>query len=230
MKINDDITRPLDQEWHDFHAGVEKYLKEERYEEAMTLAETRLNRYPGDVDAWLVIATCWIGMDRLVEASEVLRNLDEVIRGWSRIYKHLGDTYYKKGLTREATEVYQKVANLSPEKRDHAAMADTDALSTGDFLLHDLSSDDAVSGIDEISSHFHTITLAELYIKQGHMTRARDVLKRIITRDPDNKAVLERLEYVEAMMGRDPINKKILVTRELNRWLENLGRRKQKNA
>lgn len=209
-------------ERQDFLSVEEGYLREGLYDKAIKLAKERLSRFPGDVDAWLVIASCRVNMGKLTAASEILKELEEVIRGWSLIYQCLGDIYHKKGLASEATQSYRKALNLNPDSQKKEQISGKISSAEKDSQSDELTADDEVSDIEQISSDFHTITLAELYIKQGHLTIARNVLKKIIKRDPQNTKVLKRLEYVETLMGKGKVNKQALIVEELNRWLNNL--------
>jgi len=218
-----DMTHSINlKERQDFLSVEKGCLREGLYDKAFKLAKERLSRFPGDVDAWLVIASCRVNMGELTEASEILKELEEVIRGWSRIYQCLGDIYHKKGLTGEATQSYRKALNLNPDSQKKEGISGKIPSTEKGSRPGEVTTDDEVSDIEQISSDFHTITLAELYIKQGHLTIARNVLKRIIKRDPQNTKVLKRLEYVETLMGKGNVNKQALIVEELNRWLNNI--------
>jgi len=65
-----------------------------------------------------------------------------------------------------------------------------------------------------------TLTMAEMYLQQGHHEMARDVLNRILANDPENIEAREKLKQIESLND----NKWTPVIDELNRWLENLRR------
>ncbi len=76
-------------------------------------------------------------------------------------------------------------------------------------------------GETESAAHdFDTMTLAELYFQQGYHEMARDVLNRILAKDPENTEAREKLKQMESLKD----NKWIPVIDELNRWLKNLRR------
>jgi hypothetical protein len=90
---------------------------------------------------------------------------------------------------------------------------------------------DAHSHTDRVASDFCTTTLAELYIRQGHLDMALDVLREILKREPGNRLVADRLEEIMAMQhGGIRENTSLhtdqdeAVIKELTRWLENVGR------
>jgi len=213
----------------DFLSSAMEYLQRELYDNAITLARQRLDQHPGDMDAWFVIASCWVNMEKITEASEILHHLEQIIKNWAQLYQSLGDGFRKKGLLQEAARFYRKALMMNPDTQSSKEMSAIITLLEEGFRPDEGMADDQVSDIEQISSDFHTITLAELYIKQGYLTMARDVLKKIIIRDPQNVRVLKRLEYVETLMNKGTVSKQEEILEELEQWLDNLRRRKQYN-
>jgi tetratricopeptide (TPR) repeat protein len=224
------MISPSFAERKNFISEAERYLEKGLYEKAITLAKERQDRFPGDVDAWLILASCWAYMGKLTKTSEILRELEEVIQGWSLIYKRLGDIYQERGLLEEAIQSYRKFLclNSDPEKKKEVSEK-IDSLGTGSNP-DDLFQSDEGGNIDQISSDFQTITLAELYINQGHLTMARNVLKKVIKRDPLNVRVIEQLEYVESLIGKGTRNKRTIIIEKLNKWLVRLRRSEYLNV
>jgi tetratricopeptide (TPR) repeat protein len=216
-------------ERRDFLSTAMEYLHRELYDNAITLARQRLDHHPGDMDAWFVIASCWVNMEKITEASEILHQLEQIINGWSQLYQSLGNSFHKKGLRQEAARFYRKALTMNPDAQSSEEMSATIALLEDGFRPDEINAEDQVSDIEQISSDFHTITLVELYIKQGHLTMARDVLKKIIIRDPQNIKVLKRLEYVETLMDKGNVSKQEAIVEELEQWLDNLRQRKPYN-
>jgi len=213
----------------DFLSTAMDYLRRELYDNAINLAQQRLDHHPGDMDAWFVIASCWVNMEKITEASEILHQLEQIINGWSQLYQSLGDSFRKKGMHQEAAGLYRKALTMNPDAQKSEEMKATIALLEEGSRPDEFIADDQASDIEQISSDFHTITLAELYIKQGHLTMARGVLKKIIIRDPQNTKVLKRLEYVETLMDKGNVSKQEEIVEELEQWLDNLRQRKPYN-
>ena len=90
---------------------------------------------------------------------------------------------------------------------------------------------DAYNNAARVAPDFYTTTLAELYIRQGHLDMALDVLGEILKREPENRMAADRLNDVMAMK-HDGIREKTsllmeqneVVIRELTKWLENIYR------
>jgi tetratricopeptide (TPR) repeat protein len=237
-------TTAYTEEKKEFLSRANEYLKDGLFAEADTLAEERLSRYPGDVDAHIITATCLILMGKLTPAWAILSKLDGLIREWSQVYELLGYIYSKKKLPHEAVKAYEKFLCLNPDSAMRSDIADTiDSLKGGlegdkatkkkfvaaeketeeggraDRKVRETEKTGGVKGTAaSFASGFDTIILADLYFQQGHDEMARDVLNRILAKDPRNVEAQRRLER----MGSSHDNRWLEVIDELNRWLKNL--------
>lgn len=73
------------------------------------------------------------------------------------------------------------------------------------------------TGEPEPADAANTLTMADLYARQGLVEQARAIYERILARDPDDTAVREKLESLTSR-----VNPKIAA---LERWLEKVSRR-----
>ncbi|MBW2637029.1 MAG: tetratricopeptide repeat protein, partial [Deltaproteobacteria bacterium] len=79
----------------------------------------------------------------------------------------------------------------------------------------------------EISADFQTVTLSDMYLKQGEEKKAISVLRKILERDPENREAQKRLQGSEFLPDDNP---KTEVVGELDRWLQKLRIGKRKNG
>jgi tetratricopeptide (TPR) repeat protein len=220
----------------EFLFRTDVYLKEGLSDRAVALAQDRLERFPGDVDARIIAGYSLVRMEKIEEALEFLKSVEDDILKWSRVFEHLGDIYLKKGLIEKAAKAYRRFVSLNSglpiEKGVSAKLGSLVGALDGDLL----PDPENVGISDNVSSDLYTITLAELYIKQGHLEMAREVLKEILRSDPGDIRAAEMLKDVETTLkGRESRalsdGKRILVIDELNRWLENLkGMKRDTNS
>jgi predicted site-specific integrase-resolvase len=80
-----------------------------------------------------------------------------------------------------------------------------------------------------------TVTLAELYIKQGHLHVAAEILKEIICREPQNSQALAKLDSLKALLyPKSSASKKFVESNNLietlTSWLKNIDRLKMNIA
>jgi hypothetical protein len=89
------------QERKSFLSQMEAYLGRNEVREVLDLAQARLKRTPGDLDARIMICRVWLLQGRLDEARDMLNEMEETIASFSHVYACIGDIYMKRGM-REA--------------------------------------------------------------------------------------------------------------------------------
>jgi tetratricopeptide (TPR) repeat protein len=188
------------------------------FEEAVALAEGRINRYPGDVDAWLLIAASSVSMGRLREAEKILRELNHILPGWPQVCECLGDVLRKMGMAGEAMDYYKSTLTLDPQMAERIAEK---------IAAIEAGREDDETETDEVSADFQTVTLADMYLRQGDEKKAISVLKKILERDPENREAQKRLKVSDFLRDDNP---KTEVVSELDRWLQKLRMGKRKDG
>ena len=208
---------------------IDRYLARGRYEQALELAEARLKACPGDVEVMIIVCQSWLGLGNLEEAKQALTNLDRLHWRLASLYKGMGDACLKRGLEREAAACFRKGMLLLPEAFEarQLSRALADVLGAGAEKIAEIE-DDQEAGDRAVRPDFNTLTMADLYERQGHLEMAAEVLEAIKRREPDNAEVIRRLSYLQAMMGVLPeslsTEPRAVVVGELSRWLKNLDR------
>jgi tetratricopeptide (TPR) repeat protein len=202
-------------EREEFLSFANKDLEKGNYGKALVLANERIARFPGDVDAWLVVAACLVRMGKYKKAEKILQELNQILPGWSQIRECLGDVCVKMRMDEEAIGYYKSALTPDPPMVERIKEK-IESIEGG----KEKGSEAEIGGI---SSDFQTVTLADLYLKQGHVETAVGVLQNILRRDPENKEARERLKYATALLEG---NKESMVIKKLNGWLQNLRTRK----
>lgn len=211
------------------------YLKSGLFEKAVLLAQKRLEQLPGDIDARLVMGHSLVKMGKTEEALEFLKSVEDDILRWSVVFELLGDVYVEKNLTEEATKAYRRFVSLKS-----GLPVDKGVSSKLDSLLEKSNVDIPVdeggtAGAGDVPAGFHTITLAELYVKQGHLEMARDVLREIVKADPGAAKAVQMLKDVDSMLKGKKTEalseeRRAFVVAELGKWLKNLEKSKRYEA
>ena len=211
-----------EQERKAFLAQLEGCLDRNEPQAALDLARERLRLSPGDPDARVGICRALIRLGRIGEAGEVLEEVEEIIANLSQIYACMGDVCIKKGMEDSAEEFYRRSMILNPGT--HWARD----------ILEKLKGVEEPRGTDEgrkteedagIPADFRTATLAELFIRQGHLRPAEELLEKIIGQEPQNEKAAGLLQEVRSRMraGASEERHAGIIT-ELSRWLDNIGR------
>ena len=98
-----------------FLEEAESLLSKGDYLTVLSLAEARLKRTPGDMDARIVICRVWIEQERLEEAGEMLQEMEDILASLSQIYTCMGDIYLRKGMAESAQLFYRTFVSLNPD-------------------------------------------------------------------------------------------------------------------
>jgi tetratricopeptide (TPR) repeat protein len=223
----------LEKDRSNFLYEAEKLLEQNKLMEAFNLAGERLRSFPADADAHLIAGNALLGMGKVDEARDVLREVGEIISRLALVYDRMGDIYRKKGFHQAAAVCYEKFISLHP--------GDEEARNViGKMILLE-QEDQPVPEVGMIydenipDPELFTVTLAELYIKQGHLQVAADILKEIIWREPQNSQAVAKLESLKAALDpKSSANAKFVETdnliKTLSAWLKNIDRLKMHAA
>jgi len=183
------------QERKAFLEATGAFLNKSDHLTVLSLAESRLKRMPGDMDARIVICRVWIEQERFEEAGEMLREMEDILASLSQIYTHMGDIYLKKGMPESAQAFYRTYVSLNPD----TPMAQEISERLKGVSQQQAADDGAKAEKEEVTrvpEDFQTVTLAELYARQGHLKMAEEVLEAILNKGPYHPKAAEMLREV----------------------------------
>jgi tetratricopeptide (TPR) repeat protein len=212
-------------ERRDFVNQLESFLRQKLLSEALKMAEERLARFPDDVDAKTFINLVLIATGRIEESRNLLHSMEKDIQRLSFFYLRAADAYREKRLNPDAVACYQKVLALDPQSENSAEVAAQIALLQEELAPnHEVGQSDSS---DMPKPEFYTLTLADLYIRQGHTKAAADILAEIIKREPANAQARVKLDYLKAAALKsspgDAAPSADILIKTLSCWLENIG-------
>ncbi|MCX7634423.1 MAG: tetratricopeptide repeat protein [Syntrophales bacterium] len=197
---------------------------------AMELAEERLKAYPADLDALVVICRCWVAMGRVAEAREAFARVEDALTVLANLYRDMGSLFIKRNMREEGMALLEKARVLLPgENMPHSPLlGGEESTDTAPWSIHPDDHHDAETGGDVLPSDFQTLTVAELYTRQGHLTEASQVLRAVLLKEPDNERARALLEEVEGRLQRSEedvvLKRREALVVELQRWLANIER------
>jgi len=107
------LLQPDSTEWR---LGLTRCVyKQEKYQDAATLLDALLARYPEKVDFWLLQAHTYLGLKQPLKAAGNLETLDQLGKATVDSQQTLGDIYVGEGLMDLAARAYQRAAEIEPQ-------------------------------------------------------------------------------------------------------------------
>lgn len=212
-----------------FMRDANTLLQSNNLNEALNLAAKRLRNYPADADALGVYCEALVGTGRLKEMRELLHEVAQIISGLNLIHERAGDACKENGFHREAANCYEKFISLRPE-----AERARDIIGKMAFLEQEDSPSAKIDFTDNRNvseQKIATVTMAQLYIEQGHLQDAETILEDIIKKDPYNTQALAMLDQLRGSWfsqsaGATPSLKNDNLIKTLSSWLKNIERLK----
>lgn len=202
---------------------AEMLIEQKKFPSALKNAKEHLRLMPADTDAYVIAANALIGMGRIDEARDILKDVDSIISELSFVYDRIGDIYRKSGFHQDAALCYEKFLSLHPDAEDARIVIEKmTLLDQEDHLFNE--ADATNENIPE--PELFTVTLAELYIRQGHLPVAQKILEEIINKDPQNTQASEKLDALKKSVNSLSIEEKKFdpnkLIKTLSSWLKNI--------
>ncbi len=215
-----------------FLSESQTLLDQGAYESALQAAKQWLDQNPGDIDALIIQCHACMRLGKLEEATSLVEDVEMVVLGLSRVFACMGDICFKGGLNQEAIKFYRRFMALNPDSnlsRDVCGKLRILEEEQGG-LIQEFRAVKAPE--PPIAASLQTLTMVDLYIRQGHLDAAEALLKQMLIKAPDDSVIQEKLRDVLA--SKSALEKKAIqiqqrekVIQRLNRWLNSLQRRRR---
>ncbi len=169
---------------------AEALWERKMYAEAIETCVNGLRLHPHDLRARVILGLSYLRTDELDLAESELLKAKEMLEINTVTYQALAELYNKKGDNDLAFRYRQLFrAILAPG----LAEVETEAAEP--------EIESPPEKIEQEEGEVATVTMAELYVKQGHLPEAIEVYRRILVSTPENAGVLERLVELEKQLG-----------------------------
>lgn len=205
-------------------------IERKKLADAKNLLMQQLNEHPMDLEAKTLLGRILIEGGEARAAFELFREIEAAFIDLSMFYVHLGDIYRNRGMNREAKDCYQKFLDLNPG----SAMAKELSATMDSLIVNNepyRGDKDSSKEMAEIAPEFYTITLADLYVRQGHIDMACEVLEKMLIKNPANEDAAKLLRELkpaicsESDSGGLKNKKREIVINKLTNWLKGIDRK-----
>jgi tetratricopeptide (TPR) repeat protein len=186
---------------------AEAYLERGMHEEAIDTCVNGLRLRPHDLRARVILGLSFFRTGELERAEAELLKAKEMLEINAVAYEALAEIYDGKGEFEQAGRYREIFRAFYPKEvaGSEAEISPTEAVS------EDVLSEDA-----EVA----TVTMAELYVRQGHPEKAAAIYRKILETAPDTVGVEDRLKKLERELGRSEKDRSLLAV--LEAWRSDL--------
>jgi tetratricopeptide (TPR) repeat protein len=181
---------------------ADAYRKQGSLNEAYEICKKGLRKHPTYTSAQVVLGRIYREQGKIGEASAELKKVLDVDPENIMAHSLLGSIYIEKSEYQAAIEEYQKVLTLNPDDEEAQValkQAIEKAASEQQNPDKTFKKEATLSEIKTpVKESTATITIAELYLKQGHFDKAIEVFQELLANDPQNLMLRQKLsEAVE---------------------------------
>lgn len=181
---------------------ADAFRRQGNLKEALDVCKKGLQKHSSYTLAQVVLGRILREQGKINEAADEFKTVLEIDPDNLLAHNLLGYIYLEKKDFQAAIEEYQKVLTLNPDDEEaqkelkvaiEKAAGENRGLQTG--LKVESPLEPKVSTAKESTA---TLTLAELYLKQGHFDKAIEVFRELLANDPQNLMLRQKLtEAVE---------------------------------
>lgn len=108
------LLQPLNTEWR---LGLTRCVfKQEKFEDAASLLDVLIEKYPDKIEFWLLQANTYIGMKQPLKAAINLEAVDRLGKAGADTLYLLGDIYVTENLPDLAVRAYQRAVDADPNQ------------------------------------------------------------------------------------------------------------------
>lgn len=196
---------------------------DDKTEELLLLAQDRLKQYPADAEALGFYCEALIRMRRIGDLRTVLDQVTGFISSLNLVYERAGDACREKGFHQEAAACYERFLALRPDPEKAAEIIGKMAFLEQQDVMSEIENNHFTPQED-----FFTLTMAQLYIDQGHLQDAEVILEEILVREPHNEQASNLLRRLKSSSSdqKENVSKVDHLIQTLSSWLENIERLK----
>jgi len=182
-----------------FVALADAYRKQGNLTEAFNICRKGLEKHPSYTSARVVLGRINHAQGKIEDAASDFKKVLEIDPENLMAHALLGSLYMEQNDYQTAIEEYQKVLTLNPDDEEaQASLKSAIEKAAGEqksikFPKTGTSTGENKKNSKETTS---TLTIAELYLKQGHYDKAIEVYQELLAEDPQNLMLRQKLSEV----------------------------------
>jgi tetratricopeptide (TPR) repeat protein/predicted regulator of Ras-like GTPase activity (Roadblock/LC7/MglB family) len=182
-----------------FAVLADAYRKQGNLTEAFNVCRKGLEKHPSYTSARIVLGRINQAQGKIEDAASNFKKVLEIDPENLMAHALLGSIYMEENDYQTAIEEYQKVLTLNPDDEEaQSSLKRAIEKAAGEqksikFPQKETSPEENKNNFKETTS---TLTIAELYLKQGHYDKAIEVYQELLADDPQNLMLRQKLSEV----------------------------------
>ena len=165
-----------------------------------------LSVYPNDIHLRRLLAESYLETSQVSNAEAELKKIIELLSNLADVHKLQAEIYGGQGRNEEALEALNVYLAYHPQDDDARRMHDDLKPDEAPPVIEPESPPEEAAvtfgeHVEAESPEIVTSTLAELYFEQGKLQKAIDTYRTLVSLNPEDTPLRERLETLEAIQN-----------------------------
>ena len=190
---------------------ADAYRKDGNFEEAMKICKKGLEKHPTYTSARVVLGRIFQENGKVEDAILEFKKVLELDTENLMAHSLLGSIFMTKSDFQAAIEEYQKILTLNPDDEDtqqSLKQAIEKAASEHKGPKSEKKESVSTEKKNQTKESTASVTIADLYLKQGHFDKAIEVYQELLANDPQNLMLRQKLtEIVERQQKESVVDK-----------------------
>ncbi len=175
---------------------ADAYRKNGDVKKAIKICEKGLQRFPEYASARVILGKCYYDNGASERSKSEFERVLELDSENMVALKFLGDIFFAEDDKEKATRFYRDLLAIDPTNKEVKELLDE---FDGEFSPKsiDLENDENIERVTK-ETEPATMTLAGIYAAQGYFTRALEIYRGVLKKDPDNREAQKMIEQIKA--------------------------------
>src|ERR1035438_2945116 len=189
---------------------ADAYRKQGNLEEAYNICKKGLEKHPNYTSARVVLGRIYQAQGKKEQAATEFRKVLETDPENLMAHSLLGAIFVESGDHQSAIEEYQKILTLNPDDDEtQEALKQAIEKAAGEQKAPKQNPKETIAPEKKAVTKetTATLTIADLYLKQGHFDKAIEVFQELLANDPQNLMLRQKLgEVVERQQKESAVD------------------------
>ncbi|WP_081425065.1 tetratricopeptide repeat protein [Syntrophotalea carbinolica] len=172
-------------------------------EEALSVARQGIEALPFFGPGYVVLGRAQMQYGELDNAERSFQKALDIDPQSVAALKNMAKLYVFRGEREQACGLLARAVDSTPEDPVLANLHKS--LLTAANAPEPVSATASCSDTSEHTAPFATATVADLYVRQGHLEQARDIYRQLLQAQPDDVSLEQRLTHVETLLAEQPV-------------------------